>query len=384
MFLNLGNLVIEEAKIAKNIDMKSHPEIILQVQLYGWLLEKMTGVRPSSLRVFNSERDLVEVPPAGEEELLAALEDIVRSITAEEEPYAPVSYSSCMSCGFGDYCWENAVARRDVALLPRLDKGLARELRGMGIISVDDLVERMDEQSLSELKRPYGKGLRKVGKLAESIIPLAKALAEEREVVAGSLELPESPNYVMFDLEGLPPHLEGPPVYLWGMQVFGKEPSEYISALAGFGEDGDRAGWEDFLSKASDILARYGDIPFVHWATYEKTKLRDYMERFGDDSNGTAARVAENLFDLLPATRSFIALPIPSYSLKVIEEYVGFNRTIECKGDKSIAMYLTAIRIGDEAERQRIIDEILAYNREDLEATWAVLQWLIRKSSGQS
>jgi len=343
-------VVIEEVKIAKNIDIRSHPEIVLQVQLYGWLLEKVTGMHPKSLRVFNSERRLIEAPQGDKGELQGTLETIVRSISAEERPYAPVSYSTCMSCGFGDYCWGNAVESRDLSLLPNLDKGLALELRQMGILSVDDLVKRMNEKALSEMKRPYGKGTRKVGKLAETLIRMAKAMVEKREIVMGSLDLPKSPNYVILDLEGLPPHLEGPSVYLWGMKVFGIEPSEYLCALAGFGENGDQAGWEAFLSKASAIFDKYGDVPFIHWASYEKTMLRYYLGRFGDIS-GTAARVIDNLFDLLPATRSFIALPIPSYSLKVIEEYVGFKRSIECKGDKSIAMYLMALRANDEAER---------------------------------
>ena len=51
------------------------------------------------------------------------------------------------------------------------------------------------------------------------------------------------------------------------MQVFGETPSDYICSAAGFGVDGDRQGWEDFLAKASEIFYSYGDISFVHWAT---------------------------------------------------------------------------------------------------------------------
>jgi predicted RecB family nuclease len=44
-----------------------------------------------------------------------------------------------------------------------------------------------------------------------------------------------------------------------------------------------------------------------------------------------------------------------------------------------MAKYIEATEMEDLDERQIVMDEILKYNREDLEATWAVLQWLLSK-----
>jgi predicted RecB family nuclease len=67
-------------------------------------------------------------------------------------------------------------------------------------------------------------------------------------------------------------------------------------------------------------------------------------------------RVETNLLDLLPVTREAIALPLPSYSLKVIEHYIGFRRTQdEYGGAWSMATFIEA------------------------DATWAVLEWLRAK-----
>ena len=85
----------------------------------------------------------------------------------------------------------------------------------------------------------------------------------------------------MFDLEGLPPQLdELEKIYLWGMQVFGERPGEFRAATAGFGRDGDREGWFAFLAEAAQLFAEHGDIPFVHWASYELTKLNLYLDRY--------------------------------------------------------------------------------------------------------
>jgi hypothetical protein len=89
-----------------------------------------------------------------------------------------------------------------------------------------------------------------------------------------------------------------------------------------FGTEGDREGWEKFLETAGEILEEYGDVPFVHWASYERSRLRMYIRRFGD-RGGVAGRVERNLLDLLPVTRESVALPLPSYGLKVVEKYVA-------------------------------------------------------------
>ena len=181
----------------------------------------------------------------------------------------------------------------------------------------------------------------------------------------------------MFDLEGMPPrHDELEKIYIWGMQCFGARPGPFRAATAGFGRGGDREGWEAFLREADAIFAEHGDIPFVHWASYERAKINLYLERYGD-RDGVAERVLANLLDLLPITYESVAVPLSSYGLKEIETLTGYERQLEeYGGDWSMAKYIEAIETDDSATRAAIMDEILAYNREDLEATWAVIEWL--------
>jgi predicted RecB family nuclease len=184
----------------------------------------------------------------------------------------------------------------------------------------------------------------------------------------------------MFDLEGMPPELEDlEKVYLWGMQVFGKKPGTFMGVTSGFGADGDREGWNAFLDAADAIFTEYGDIPFVHWHHYERTHIKQYIDRYGDP-NGVAERVLQNLLDLLPVTKKSIVLPLPSYSLKVVEDYVGFERTQdEYGGSWAMAKFILATETDNEAERNALMAEILKYNEEDLAATWAVFEWLRSK-----
>ena len=137
--------------------------------------------------------------------------------------------------------------------------------------------------------------------------------------------------------------------------------------------------WNIFLENAKNVFNQYGDIPFIHWHHYERVKTDLYRKRYGD-REGIAERVRDNLLDILPITQRSIALPLPSYSLKVVEKYVGYKRTLnDVAGDWAMAKYIEAIETEDLDVKNDIMTQILDYNREDLEATWAVLKWLKSK-----
>lgn len=368
--------IIRDVKMSRRINKKDHPEIIQQLSLYGWLFQQAAKAYPIRLEVFNGKSEIVEIEADDDLSVMNQLGEIIQLKESPEEPYSPVGWTKCNSCGFFDRCWPAAIERQDVALIEGVDQGLARALRDRGVTTYPELLEQFDESNLSEFQKPHGQSTQKVGKRAGSILRMARVMNTGQEEIINPPELPDLPNYVMLDLEGLPPHLdELDKIFLWGMQVFGENPGEYLAAQAGFGSGGDKKGWEEFLVMARTILNEYGDIRFVHWHHYEKTHLKKYIDRY-DDPNGIAQQVLGSLFDLLPAVKKSIALPLPSYSLKVIEEYVGFKRSQdEFGGTWAMAQYIRATEAGDQELRHKIMEQVLTYNREDLAATWAVLQW---------
>jgi predicted RecB family nuclease len=372
-----GGYVIRDAKLSRKIDDEHHVEIACQLQLYGWLYEKTTGVPPKRLEVHNGMGEISPVPYDGGTAALTVLAEVFRWKNVDDPPYVPVGWTKCNGCSYGDYCIEEATAAKDVAILPEVDQNLARALHDRGVADYPTLRKKFDVASLSEFKRPWGQSTQKVGKRAEKILVYAEVMESGQERVLAPPAIPDFPNFVMFDLEGLPPQQNDlEKIYLWGLQVYGQQPSEFIAAIADFGTNGDQAGWEAFLTASEGIFAQHGDIPFVHWAPYEKTNVNRYITRFGDPK-GIAARVLKNLLDLLPITKASIALPIPSYGLKVIEKYVGFERTTEkVGGDWAIAAYIEATETNDAAKRNELMAAIKQYNKEDLAATWAVFEWL--------
>lgn len=321
---NKDGYSIRDSKISRRITEKDHPEILRQLEIYGWLYEQAVDRSPIALQVHSGSGEIIDLPYDSGASALKLFEHIAGLKESISEPYSPVGWSKCGGCSFRGHCWPKAETNRDVALVPGIDQNLAAALKEMGINAIQDLLNNFDANSLSEFKRPWGSRMQKVGKKAGSILLMAQALSERREIMIQSPSILDHPNYVMFDLEGLPPQLdETEKVYLWGLQVFGEDKADFMPALSGFGEKGDEEGWQAFLGNAHTILSKHGDIPFVHWHHYERVKIDMYMERFGD-RNGVADRVKANLLDLLPITQRSIALPLPSYSLKQVEKYVGF------------------------------------------------------------
>lgn len=382
LILDGDGYVIRDSKLSLRVDEESHPEIVLQLQLYGWLFERTACTPAKRLQAHTGKGEIVDVPYDGGAAALSELARILDLKRLAAEPYEPLGWTKCGGCGYSARCWPPAEARQDVSLVLEVDQGLARRLHADGTETAQQLAERFDTQRLGELKRPWGDREQKVGKKAEKILMYAEVLVSGKERVLAPVAIPVHDSYVMFDLEGMPPHLdELEKIYLWGMQVFGMRPGPFTGVTAGFGGDGDREGWERFLRAAAEMFAAYGDIPFVHWHHYEKTHVKQYIGRYGD-RDGTAARVLRNLVDLLPITKNAIALPLPSYSLKVVEGYVGFKRKQqEYGGDWAMAQFILATETGNEAERNARMAEILEYNKEDLAATWAVFEWLREKGA---
>jgi len=222
---------------------------------------------------------------------------------------------------------------------------------------------------------------------AERIQRQVRVLMSGSDEQFGAPQLPASGACVFLDVES-DPHDEvlGNKVYLWGVLADrgdGSEP-EYWGNLAGPGDEGDKTGWFDFLRHAENLLAHLGDAPFVHYSHYEKTWLRKYAERWGDP-DGTAARLGGMLWDMqLQGIRDVFCLPVPSYGLKSVENYVGFERsTQEYGGLWAVVRYHEWLQADREDERERVRDELLRYNREDCEAMRHVLEWIRQAKEGR-
>jgi predicted RecB family nuclease len=118
--------IIRDSKLSRKVDDDHHKEIVLQLQLYGWLFEQTVGTPAKCLQVQTGAGNLVDVPYDGGAGALTKLAEVLAVKQMTTEPYEPVGWSKCKAgCGFVDRCWPQTEARQDVALVMDVDQGLA-------------------------------------------------------------------------------------------------------------------------------------------------------------------------------------------------------------------------------------------------------------------
>jgi predicted RecB family nuclease len=105
--------LICDSKLSRQVDAKHHIEIVLQLQLYGWLFERTAGAPAKRLQVYTGKRDIVDVPSDGGFTALAELSKILELKRLGAEPYEPVGWTKCGGCGYHDHCWQRAETSQD-------------------------------------------------------------------------------------------------------------------------------------------------------------------------------------------------------------------------------------------------------------------------------
>src|ERR1035437_8726821 len=128
--------IIRDSKMARRIDDEHHPEIVLQVGLYGYLFEQTCGRMPKAIQVHSGTNASIDVPYDGGVAAMAELRRIVALREAQDDRYEPVGWSKCGGCGFKERCWKVAEQNNDVALVPDIDQTLAIALHGIGVTSI--------------------------------------------------------------------------------------------------------------------------------------------------------------------------------------------------------------------------------------------------------
>jgi len=111
-----------------------------------------------------------------------------------------------------------------------------------------------------------------------------------------------------------------------------------------------------------------------HYAPYEPSALGKLMGRYGTREAELDDLLRGGVFvDLYRVVRQALVIGSPSYSLKKLEPLYMEARTGEIvDAGSSIVEYERWLQTGD----QQILDDIEAYNRDDVESTWRLRDWL--------
>lgn len=106
--------VVRDCKLSRRITERDHPEILRQLEIYGWLYQQAFGDPPIRLEVFSGSGSIEPVDYDGGVTALAELTEMLGYMQSESEPFSPVGWTKCSDCGYKPHCWPRAEEGRDV------------------------------------------------------------------------------------------------------------------------------------------------------------------------------------------------------------------------------------------------------------------------------
>ena len=370
-----------DAKLTRTAAKPGH---VLQLCFYADALEERLGQPPRAMHVWlgsgETETLLVEEFRPYWRRLRHQLVQRLGDVDVLDTRPEPCQH--CEICEFAGECereWRQHDSLVYVANIRRPER-LALESAGIENVAAlsigPDAIAGVDAEHLRRLRRQAT--LQVISRSQPGSPPAFEIVDPGEDPVYGHgfQKLP-APNDgdVIFDFEGHP---------FWS-------PQHDLFFLAGLylrGDDGSwryEARWAHSLSEQSTMIAGLVDyfagrrrrFPLMHVYHYNHTE-RSSLERLviGTECENTLTSLVESglFIDLFDVVRNAIRVGAESYSLKSLEQVAGFVRRggID-KGAGAIVEYEQFMKSGDVA----LLDEIAAYNEDDVMATKALRDWLI-------
>jgi len=343
------------------VDVKRAHELkkehMCQLSFYATLLERVQGHFPSHPAIINGDGERLAFNASAFQSEFATIVEQLERIRSGEMP-APVYRKSCNDTSpWGAACLRLAESRRDIALLFNVDVKKLKALRSLGVLTIDDAAI-LDVDSL-EGRFP---GLTR--NALEAVRRQAESLVHGSVMIRKPFLDPTMGLEIHFDIESYPPLDRD---YLFGFWL-GKE---YKAFVAERPEDEGQM-WKDFLKWTSTLPERY---TVYHYANHEVARLSVLAKRYGDLENQDLERFRNSMVDLKEIAREHVVFPLHFYSLKAIAKFLGFAWEGDVKGG---AASVLAYEQWMESGNRSILDAIIQYNREDVQATAHVLYWMRR------
>ena len=355
---------------------------LLQILLYSDLLHSMQGVPPEKafLALGGPERPVEEFRVAD----YAAYFRSVRSrygtwfAGAGGAEYAPDPVEHCGVCDWKKRCDGERRAVDHLSLVAGITRRQRDGLRPAGVNTLEalgslDAGVRIDEVRPASLARVRNQArIQLQGRVeGRNVHELLKPIEEGLGLAA----LPEPCEGDLFlDFEGDPFALEHGLEYLVGWcDTAGNYTGRWAVDRAG-----EKVAFEDFVDLVTERRAQWPDMHVYHYAAYERTALGRLM-----GLHATREKEVDDLFregvlvDLFRVVRQGLRASVESYSIKKMEPFYGFERSVELNAaTRSLVSFGAWLQAGIGERAPEMQATIEGYNRDDVLSTRGLRDWL--------
>ncbi len=336
------------------------PEYKMQGCFYADILEKVQKVKPVQGYVMHPNGGINAYLVAETEgEYRLTLDAIERILDGEDEPHFLTS--DCKQSPWFHACKADAVQCDDISRLNRIWRSEAKELVEAGFATVTEFAKTHLDLVVA---RVHGITRERLNFLHLQ----AQALVHDRITVLRTIDVPESHQCLVVDIESDPLRNVD---YLFGVLVVEGDKAVYHAFLAKDPSEEEQA-WKTFVAFIKDYIG----YPLYHYGSSEQDTFRHLGEKYATDVQ-ILTQLSEQGVDLLERVREAVIFPLSFYSLKDIAQHLGFRwRHDDASGLNSVLWYEEWLTKHDEKALQDVID----YNEDDVRATLHLLRWAEKQS----
>jgi predicted RecB family nuclease len=371
-----GFYEVVDTKLAR----RAKPAHLLQLCFYTEQLARIQDKWPERMHVVNGLGARESFKPYDFLAYYRRLKARFLEAVENDRPTYPYPVDHCSLCEFLARCQEQWDADDHLSLVAGIRRTQVERLNAEGITKLRALagtpaetkIPKLRHETLAKLREQARLQLQRrlTGELAHQILPL------ERE--RGFAILPE-PNEgdIWLDLEGDPWYEPARGLeYLLGWVWLDDDGEPRYDCIWSLDRAQEKAGFERLIDLIRERRARFPGMHVYHYAPYERTALQRLMGEHGtrEDELDDLLR-GEVLVDLFRVTRQALRLAVPSYSIKEVEAFYGFQRGEEMAGGGSAVV---AFEEWLEARADHILEEIRAYNEDDCRSLYELHRWLLR------
>lgn len=364
----------EDAKLAK----KAKAEHLLQLGVYGALIETTTGQRPLFGAIHGGgdagpERFRLEDTRHITQRMMRQFETFI----AAPDATTPVKNAACGHCDFSERCTAEWRAADSPAFVAGIRADQIIKLAAAGVRTLSDLAALPADQIVAGVGGPTLAKLVEQARLQSTAVVQGAHFAQvlpSQPLRGFAILPPPRPGDLFYDIEGDPLYPEGLEYLhgLWG--PLGDAGEDVFKAIWAHDHAAEKVAFEDLMNVFAAHFTRYPDARIYHYAPYETTALKRLAMKYATCEAALDQMLRDQRFvDLYAVVRHAIQASTESYSLKALEKIYWGGRAGEVTnaGD-SIVEYERYRELGDQA----ILDAIERYNEDDVVSTARLRDWL--------
>jgi predicted RecB family nuclease len=371
---------VADTKLARSAKAK----FLVQLAFYSHLLAPAQGLEPQRMHVVLGDgtqrsfscRDYLHYFRA----LLARLRGRIGQLAAGGAPDThPVPCSHCDLCHWRERCEARRIADDHLCQVADIRRVQWQRLQQAGIGTMAQLaalpagtpVPRMHPDTLAKLaaQAALQDHQRRTGERKLQLLPPDPAGRR------GFFRLPEpDAGDLFFDMEGDPLE-DGGLEYLFGLGW--QDGGQWM--FRGFWAHDraqERVAFEQFIDFVGEWRLRHPGAHVYHYASYEETALKRLACLHGTREAALDDLLrAGVLVDLYKVVREALRISEPSYSIKYVEHFYRAARAGDVQNAGASIVWYERWR---ETGQAQLLQDIEAYNRDDVESTRDLHRWLLQ------